>query len=230
MSTPALFLGMATGLIPPQQQRSRETLARLLKATIGTLEQHGLKGATIPRIAHAAGVAPASVYRRFSDRDALLRAALIDSLRKGQARTQGLRLEAFRDRTFDGVVSQMVSTVMEQYRSKPGLMRAFTRFVENDSDDAFRSTALALVSQNFERFADILLAFRSEIGHKNQRRAVTFALLTMATVIEVRALERVSMWHELMPMSDRELHAEITKNFLAYLRLPRGKRRKTKRT
>ena len=215
---------MATGLIEPQQQRSRETLARLLKATVAMLDKHGLEGATIPRIAHAAGVAPASVYRRFSDRDALLRAALIDALKKGQESNKALELVSLKDRTLDGVVGHVVAISMEQYRSLPGLMRAFTRFLENDSDLSFRSAALTMVSQNFERIADLILTFRSEIAHKNQRRAVIFALLTMATVIEVRALERVSMWHELMPVSDRELHVELTKNFLAYLRSPRGKR------
>jgi hypothetical protein len=43
----------------------------------------------------------------------------------------------------------------------------------------------------------------------------------MATIIEVRALEQVSMWHELLPMTDPELHGEVTQNVLAYLRSPR---------
>ncbi len=42
----------------------------------------------------------------------------------------------------------------------------------------------------------------------------------MATIIEVRALEKVSMWHELMPMSDDELGVQLKMNFLAYLRSP----------
>jgi len=207
------------GILEPQQQRSRDTLARLLNATITTLEQHGLDGATIPRIASAAGVAPASVYRRFRDRDALYRAALLDALNKSAAANRtSLRLESFKERTLDGVAGRLVAMTLQQYRSQPGLMRALTRFIENDTDEHFRANALAVLVGNFERLADILMAFRSEIVHPNPKRAITFALLTMATVIEVRALEQVSIWRELLPLSDRELQAELTRNFVAYLR------------
>src|SRR3546814_16186659 len=41
---------------PPQQERSRRTHARLLEATLKTLAEHGLDGATIPRIARVADV------------------------------------------------------------------------------------------------------------------------------------------------------------------------------
>jgi AcrR family transcriptional regulator len=212
---------MTSGFLAPQQQRSRETLARLLKATIAMLEEHGLDGSTIPRIAAAASVAPASVYRRFRDRDALYRAALMDALEKSAAASRKtLRIESFEDQTLEGVVGQLVAITMQQYRSQPGIMRALTRFIENDSDEEFRSNALAIVAGNFERIIDMLLAFRSQIAHPNPRRAITFGLLTMATIIEVRALEQVSMWHELMPISDRQLQAEVTRNFLAYLRSP----------
>jgi AcrR family transcriptional regulator len=212
---------MTGGFLPPQQQRSRETLARLLQATIETLEEHGLDGATIPRIAGAAGVAPASVYRRFRDRNALYRAALLDALEKSAAASRKtLRLESFKDRTLEGVVARLVAITVQQYRLQPGLMRALTRFIENDSNEDFRANALAIVSGNYERIIDMLLAFRTEITHPNPRRAIIFGLLTMATIIEVRALEKVSMWNELLPVSDKELKTEVTKNFLAYLRSP----------
>jgi AcrR family transcriptional regulator len=213
---------MTSGFLAPQQQRSRETVARLLKATIETLEEYGLDGATIPRIAAAAGVAPASVYRRFRDRDALYRAALMDALeRSAAASRKTVRLESFKDRTMEGVVSRLVAITIDQYRSQPGVMRALTRFIENDSDEDFRSRALAIVAGNFERIIEMLMAFRDQITHPHPRRAITFGLLTMATIIEVRALEQVSMWHELMPISDRQLQAEVTRSFLAYLRSPR---------
>ena len=45
----------------PQQERSRRTLENLLEATIRTLHEGGLDGATIPRIAEAAGVSREAV-------------------------------------------------------------------------------------------------------------------------------------------------------------------------
>lgn len=207
----------------PKQQRSRDTVTRLLKATTDTLDMHGLDDATIPRIAGAAGVAPASVYRRFRDRDALIRAALMHALEQSAAANQAtLRLEAFTERTLEGVVGRLVALTLAQYRERPGLMRALTRFVETTTDDDFRARALAVVSRNFETLVDLLLAFRHDIPDPDPRRAITFALLTMATVIEVRALERVSMWHELLPVSDEEMQAAVARNVVAHLRAPRA--------
>ena len=208
---------MTNGL-EPQQRRSRETFARLLNATIDVLEEHGLSGATIPRIADAAGVAPASVYRRFRDKDALYRAAFLQALEaSAEANRKTIRIESFRDQTLEGVAGALVSAVLKQYRVSPGVIRALLRFVEDDTDKAFRKRTLAIISGNFERIIEVLLTFRAQIAHPNPRRAVTFALLSMVTAVEVRTLEEVSLWRELLPVSDRELHRELTRSLLAYL-------------
>jgi AcrR family transcriptional regulator len=210
---------VSSGFLPPQQRRSREALARLLHATLETLEASGLEGATIPRIARAARMAPASVYRRFRDRDALYRAAMIHALEAGAAsNSETLRIESFKDRTLDGVVRGLVASTMQQYRTQPGIMRAVTRFIEQDSNEAFRVKALAVVAANFRRMVDLLLTFREDIRHPDPDRAITFALLTMATIIEVRELERVSMWHELLPLTDPELEEKVASMVIAHLR------------
>ncbi|MGC8485897.1 MAG: TetR/AcrR family transcriptional regulator [Candidatus Baltobacteraceae bacterium] len=206
--------------LAPQQRRSRETQARLLQATIEMLEKHGLDGATIPRIAAAAGIAPATVYRRFRDRDALFRAAFMDVLEKSAAANQALRIESFKNATFEGVAFELVGALIKQYRTYPGLLRAFMRFTENDSDEAFRAKAIAIVSANFKRIGDLLYTFRAEIAHRNPKRAILFGLLSVGTNIEVKALEELSMWNFMFPISDSELQKESTRSLLAYLRSP----------
>jgi AcrR family transcriptional regulator len=57
----------------PKQARSRESLRRLLEAAESVFDKYGLEGATIERIAREAGLSPASVYRRFRDKDDLVR-------------------------------------------------------------------------------------------------------------------------------------------------------------
>src|SRR5204863_1109051 len=57
-----------------KQARSRLTVHRLLSAAEALLEHGGLEAATVPAIAEAAGVSVGVVYRRFPDKDALLRA------------------------------------------------------------------------------------------------------------------------------------------------------------
>jgi AcrR family transcriptional regulator len=211
---------MAKDALAPKQQRSRETLSRLLHAAVEVLDRRGLAGATIPRIAQAAGVAPASIYRRFRDRDALLRAAFLRVLEQSATSTRSaLRLESFQDRTLEGVIRSIVGASIQQYVRYPALMRAFFRFAENDSDQNFRGSALGMIGSNVAACVDLLLEhFRSEIKHANPRRALTFALLLAGTIIKERTLEQISLWQELLPLSDTQLQHDLTRMILAYLR------------
>src|SRR5258706_8261797 len=55
--------------LEPQQERSRESLRKLLKAAAEVLGQHGVDGTTIPRIAQHAGLTPGAVYRRIRGKE-----------------------------------------------------------------------------------------------------------------------------------------------------------------
>src|SRR3954464_16035542 len=72
--------------LEPQQERSRESLRKLLKAATEVLGQHGVEGTTIPRIAHHAGLTPGAVYRRFRDKDALLETVILGILQRQHER------------------------------------------------------------------------------------------------------------------------------------------------
>jgi len=125
------------------------------------------------------------VYRRFRDRNALYRVALLDML-EGSADQVSVS-EHSGEQTLEAHVHRIGSLTLQQYRSRPGLMRALTRFIESDSDGEFRTRALRSISTNYERLADRLLAYRDRILNPDPHKAVIFALLTMGTVIEVRA-------------------------------------------
>lgn len=206
-----------TETLEPRQRRSRHTRARLLKAAVEVLNAHGLDGATIPRIADAAGVAPASVYRRFRDKDALMRAVFSEIVKSSEEHSRNaMQIDVFTDRTFSGVASELIRTLIRQYRTYPGLMRSMLRFAESDAD--FRSHAITATANNFRRGIDLLAQFSDEIAHRDPSRAITFALLSVATIIEARILEPITLWDELHPVPDDELHAELTRMFLAYLK------------
>jgi len=44
--------------LEPRQERSRESLRKLVKAAVEVLGQRGVEGTTIPRIARHAGLTP----------------------------------------------------------------------------------------------------------------------------------------------------------------------------
>jgi AcrR family transcriptional regulator len=209
---------MTKGFIEPQQQRSRETSVRLIAATLKALEEYGLEGATIPRIAEMAGIAPASVYRRFRDRNALYRVALLDEVERLVLADRSMDTSGAR--TLEDLAHLIVKDTLQQYRLRPGFMRALTRFVETDTDEEFRKRAMQSITSGYEHVAGLVLAHRARIKHTDRRKAVRFALLTVATLIEVRELSEVSVWKELSRATDKQFIAEVTKTFLGYLLHP----------
>ena len=81
---------MPKTVLPAHQARSRESLARLLKAAAEVLNKDGLDGSTIPRIAARAGLSPGTVYRRFPDKDALLREVCLRLLEENYRQSKQL--------------------------------------------------------------------------------------------------------------------------------------------
>jgi AcrR family transcriptional regulator len=201
-----------------KQQRSRETLARLLEATIATVSKHGIAGATVPRIAAAAKVAPASVYRRFRDKEALLRAAFLDFLEHSTAASAAALPALMKGRTLEWIAGALTRSMIQQYRHRPTLMRALVRFLETDDDLDFRRQTIALITRNAQTVIDLIVSrFGKQIAHKSARRAVTFLSLVISAVVETREFERISLWTEMLPLSDDELAAELKRLFLVYL-------------
>ncbi len=204
----------------PRQQRSRETLGRLLAATIRVLDAEGLEGAVIPRIAALAEVAPASIYRRFPDKEALLREAFLRMMRtSNSANREQLGAMLVRD-TLEASAAQLMELLFAQYRRHPRLMRALMRFLENEGASEFAGEVRQHIAQNIEQVVDVLLTFREEVRHRSPRRALQFAVLSAAGAIESYALEPVSLWQTVLPMADRQFQAEQARAFVAYLRQP----------
>ena len=198
---------------PPRQKRSQETLDSLLNATIRVLDDDGLDAATIPRIAGLAGVAPASVYRRFVNKDALIRAALLSML-------HGSRSEALvvpDGETLPDTARRLMRLLFQQYRQHPRLLRALSRYLDADGDAQFIAEARAAVAGNLALLAGPLLAHREQIGHADPEAALRFALLQALTSIEAIALEPYSLWHIALAGTDEELGERFAEAFVAYL-------------
>src|SRR5436305_2025149 len=61
-----------TGVRAPQQQRSRESLERVLRAAEKLLAKRGYEGFTIAEVSRDADLSVGSVYGRFESKDALI--------------------------------------------------------------------------------------------------------------------------------------------------------------
>src|SRR6185503_11188911 len=129
---------MAKKTLAPQQERSRESLRKLQKATAEVLGQHGVEGTTIPRIAHHAGLTPGAVYRRFQDKDALLESVILGMLERQDERVRnGMTASAAAQIPLTVFTEQVISGMVTTYRTNAPLLRAMRQFVQGRANTPF---------------------------------------------------------------------------------------------
>jgi len=209
---------MDSGSRPPQQARSLRTQERLLAATLAVLDDKGLAGVTIPEIAAVAGLATGSIYRRFTDKDALIRAAFLQFLEMSQdANRQALTPERFAGLSLEAALHAIARALVGQYRARPVLLTALDQFLNADTDSDFKDRAVSLIAANFSRLVEVLLSYPARITAADPERAIKFAVLTAATVVEVHALHPPSLWQRMLPLDDAALVTEIALTMTAYL-------------
>lgn len=206
-------------LLAPCQDRSRATVERLLNATVAILDESGLEGALIPRIAKAAGMAPANVYRRFVDKNALLRAAFLHALTQSNTSNRSLLEVQLLGDSLAASARKLVKLLFDQYQRHPHFLRALSRFIDADSDQEFVRQARAIIGANLTLVVDVLLAHRNEIRHALAEPALRFAVLNATCSIEVFALDRHAIWHVEPAISAAVLSDSLVHSFVAYLTL-----------
>ncbi|MCW8806550.1 MAG: TetR/AcrR family transcriptional regulator [Rhodanobacter sp.] len=202
---------------PPQQERSRRTHSRLLEATLKTLAEHGLDGATIPRIARVAGVSPATVYRRFADKRGLLRAACLHMLKRSNEANREHLGKKLGQGPLARAARVLIGLMFMQHQQQPKLIQAMENFMGSDDDQAFVRAAHAIVEDNLNLLIQAMLTHRAEITHSDPELAVRIATVTAATAIGTRALKPRSIWRTLQPMTDEALADELAREYVAYL-------------
>ena len=209
---------MKTSPRAPQQARSRQTMERLLAATLEVIEANGLAGVTIPEIAATADLSTGSIYRRFADKEELVRMAFLQLLEGAQATNQvNLPPDRFEGMKLRDVLQALGRALVAQYRGRTGLLKALDQFLETQTDEAFRHRALDLIEASLRGVIEALLPLRAQIAAEDPERAITFALLNAITVIEVHKLHNPLLWQRLLPLDDDALAGEITRMMTAYL-------------
>ncbi|HEU5153264.1 MAG TPA: TetR/AcrR family transcriptional regulator [Gemmatimonadales bacterium] len=206
--------------LEPRQERSRESLRKLLKAAAEVLGQHGVEGTTIPRIAHHAGLTPGAVYRRFHDKDALLETAILGILDRQDERLRtGLTEAAAAQIPLPVLAEQTIGGMVTVYRMNAPLLRAMRRFVHGRIKTPFWAKATRLEARAFNRLADLFLTHRDEIRHPDPRVAVSLGMMMVVSTIYDLVVTPLDpqAWKELLPRDDQALKRELTRAFLRYL-------------
>lgn len=204
---------------PAKQARSRRTLERLLDATEAVLAREGLDGATVPALARRAGLSVGVVYRRFPDKDALLRAVYERFLDRALERSQeALAPERWAGMDLQTVVRTLLGAMVRRYQEHRGLLRALTLYAHTHPDPRFRKRAQAVNVETLKPLSALLLARGDEIRHPDPATAVRFGLLVVALALRELVLSPTVTTFPLALSEDR-LEGEFTRLLLGYLRL-----------
>jgi AcrR family transcriptional regulator len=206
--------------LAPQQSRSRESLARLMRAATAVLDEKGLEGATIPRIAARAGLSPGSVYRRFPDKDALLRKVVVATFQSIDIQTEaGLTPELAERYTLPFFAEKIVRDSLTSYRKHTRLLSSITQFFRTHPSAAFRREVDEIETRTFRRVVQFLMHYRAEIHHPDPEAALAFSLAVVAFSMRELVLMEVitDVWKPLLPKSDDALVHELTSMMLRYL-------------
>ncbi len=208
----------------PRQARSRESLRRLLAATEAVFDEYGLEGATLPRIAHKAGLSPANVYRRFRNKDALIRAVFGRASEiQAQELAKEVDLEEMRKIGIRAFADHWIGGMLKGYGTRTGLIRAAMMYGQKHPRASFVRRQQALEIQNFRRLAQVFLLWRDEIRHPNPERAITYGAMMVAfTTRELILFDRAQTFEDLVPMSNTDLQTELSRAFLQYLGVEPG--------
>ena len=206
--------------LAPQQERSRESFRKLLKAAAEVLGQHGVEGASIPRIADHAGLTPGAVYRRFHDKDALLETVILGILQRQDERIRVvLTPEMARQIPLPMFADQLIKSMLISYRASAGLLRGIRQFVQARPNTAFYRKVVDLEFRTFRYLVELFLARAKEIKHPHPKRAVSFALMMLiSSLIELILVDHdLCNWQQVIPKDDPSLRRELLRAFLGYL-------------
>jgi AcrR family transcriptional regulator len=213
-------MGKTEKTLEPQQARSRESLRKLIRAAAEVLGQHGVEGATIPRIAEHAGLTPGAVYRRFRDKDTLLETVVLGILERQEKNLRlALPSEMAAKIPLPVLAEQLINSMVLSYRSQAGLLRAMRQFVQGKENTAFWKKASKLELGTFEYLVDLLASKRSEMRHPEPRIAIALGFRMVASTLMELVLNSgdAKAWKGLMPKDDQALKRELLRSFLSYV-------------
>jgi AcrR family transcriptional regulator len=208
---------LADAALPAVQARSQRTRDRLLDAAEALLREGGPEKATVPAIARRARVAIGSVYRRFPDKDAVLRSIYERFFTRGIAANRHALAEArWRGVPLEPLVRRLVDGMVHGYRFHAPLLAALLRYVDSHPDAEFRQHAEELRAEAFASIRQLLWARREEIAHPNAEQAIEFLFQTLGLLLKGFLLQGDRFGK---PVSWPDLTTELQRLAVGYLTL-----------
>ena len=206
-----------TGLRPPQQRRSRESLERVLRAAEELLATRGYDGLTITEVSRHAKASVGSVYGRFENKDALVLEVHRRMLERLTDPIVDGVLAIGDDASLDlrGVVDRAARHFADSTNAERALLRAFMLRGAVDSRIAGPGSEASQAAGR--AFRTVVLARRQEIGHPSPELAADIAYRMIYDVLSRDVMYGPTFESDSGHAWD-ELVSELIEASVAYLR------------
>ena len=208
---------MSRPLHPPKQDRSRETQARILKATARLLEKEAFESISVRRIVDEAGTSIGSFYARFRDKNALLSVLYAEYEEQLQARLARLEESTADARSLEEVAELIVLHFVDTFGEIPNLSRALYEYATRSPEAAESKKLAERRRTQYSFLLDALLSFRDVITHSDPVRAVDLGLYFVVVACRNRLLYPLAPQTRTLMISKKELKLELVRLLTAYL-------------
>jgi AcrR family transcriptional regulator len=199
---------------PPQQSRSQETLDRILDAAEQVLEEKTFGEATLAEIMERAGVTVGAFYRRYPDKNALLRHLderfFGEMLAKGEDLFDPAKWPGASART---IIDGFAREAVEVYTTRRGLLRSL--FLRARTDAVLQQSALNVNIQFISKLLALLLPRVHEMSHPDPERAIELGFMMV-----IGSLRELVVFGEIWPAPPAHtpaLAVEVSRMYCGYL-------------
>ncbi len=200
----------------PKQQRSRDTLDRLLRATRELLEETVFEDLTIQQIATRAGCSVGTVYGRFKNKDAILPRLLEMHYEELEAEAEEAFEPGRRGVPLEDRVALVVRFLVSLAARQPGLIRALV-LRNYQKPQSIPQSIRASAGRVLARVHGFLLEGRAEIKHPEPTTAVEIGLLMVVAASRERLVMTGATHSSSLSFSNDVFVDELERSLLAYL-------------
>jgi AcrR family transcriptional regulator len=204
----------------PQQDRSRETLERILVASEELLERLPFDEIGVAQIVRRARCSTGSFYARFKGKDALL--PLLYERYNAGLRPRMLARAAAVDPerlTLREAAELVAGTTVDMYAERRNLMRAVALYARAHPE-AISPDVREARGETTDLPARLLARFADEIRHPDPLAAARVGFFIVAAVAREKMLFGAAPHASDTPLSDDQLKRELARVLYAYLTCP----------
>lgn len=194
----------------PQQNRSIETMNRILAATSALLEEKTFTELKVTEIVRKAKCSVGAFYGRFKDKEALLHA--LDENYFAEFEEKAKTFLAQEVDSLEACARLGFEIIYDFHSQQPGLIRTLVLKTRRTNDPVFKGREKGLDAL-FPELMKMMMDFEHEIKHPHPNKAVSFGFLQGFIT-----LREMVLWpRPMQPYEKEELIEEVTKGFMKYV-------------